>query len=51
MFDQIFLSPQLKQSMNISDKHGIKELPNELKTQDFKKSGNSREYQENLKTS
>ena len=30
MFDQIFLSPQMKQSMIISNKHGIYGLPQEL---------------------
>ena len=29
MFDQIVLSPQVKQSMIISNKHGIYELPND----------------------
>ena len=32
MFDQILLSPQVKQSMIISNKHGIYELPHELAT-------------------
>ena len=35
MFDQIFLSPQVKQSVIINNKHGISELlhklPNDLK--------------------
>ena len=30
MFYQIFLSPQVKQIMIISNKHGIYELPQEL---------------------
>ena len=30
MFDQIFTSPQLKQSVIISNKHSIHELPQEL---------------------
>ena len=30
MFDQIFLSPLVKRSMIISNKHGIFELPHEL---------------------
>ena len=30
MFDQIFLSPQVKPSVIINNKHGIYELPNEL---------------------
>ena len=30
MFDQIFLTQQLKQSVVISNKHGIYELPHDL---------------------
>ena len=30
IFGQIFLSPQVKRSVIISDKHGIYELPHEL---------------------
>ena len=30
MFGEIFLSPQVKQIMIISNKHGIYELPHEL---------------------
>ena len=30
MFDQIFLTQQLKQSIVISNKHGIYELPHDL---------------------
>ena len=30
LFDQIFLSPQVKRSLVISDKYGIYELPREL---------------------
>ena len=30
MFDQIFLSPQAKQSVNIGNKHGLYELRREL---------------------
>ena len=30
MFDQIFHSPQVKQSMIISNKHGTYEFPHEL---------------------
>ena len=30
MFYQFFLSPQVKQSMIVSNKHGIYELPHEL---------------------
>ena len=30
MFYQVFLSPQVKQSTIISNKHGIYELPHEL---------------------
>ena len=40
MFDQIFLSPQMKQGVIISKKHGIYELPNNLKTYDIRKLGN-----------
>ena len=38
MFDQIFLSPQVKRSA-INDKHGIYEFPYEL-SNDLKISGN-----------
>ena len=31
MFDKIFVSPQMKQIVIISNKHGIYELPNNLK--------------------
>ena len=31
MFYQIFLSPQMKRIVIISDKHGIYELPNDLR--------------------
>ena len=31
MFDQVFLSPQVKRSLIISNKHGIYELPIDLK--------------------
>ena len=30
IFEQIFLSPQMKRSMIVSKKHGINELPHEL---------------------
>ena len=30
MFDEIFVSPQMKQTVIISNKHGIFELPLEL---------------------
>ena len=30
MFDQIFLSPQVKRGMIIGDKHAIHELPKKL---------------------
>ena len=30
MFDQVFLSPQVKLSMTSSKKHGVCELPHEL---------------------
>ena len=31
MFDEIFLSPQVKRIMINSNKHGIYELPNDLR--------------------
>ena len=31
MFDEIFLSPQVKRFVIISNKHGIYELPNDLR--------------------
>ena len=30
MFDQIFVSPQMRRSVIISNKHGIYEIPHEL---------------------
>ena len=30
VFDQIFVSPQVKQIVNIGNKHGIYEFPHEL---------------------
>ena len=46
MFDQNFLSPQVKQSAVISSKHGLCELPHEfpkrLETWDFRKLGKVR---------
>ena len=33
MIDQIFFSPQVKLSVIISNKHGIYELPHELKNE------------------
>ena len=51
MLYQIFLSPKVKPSAIISNKHGIYELPHELsKDLRLRILGNS-EYQENLKTS
>ena len=41
MFDKIFMSPQVKRIMIISNKHGIYELPYELPNDlDFRKLGN-----------
>ena len=54
MFHQIFLSPEVKQSTIVSNKHGIyklpQELPNDLR---LRKLGylKNRKGQENLKTS
>ena len=45
MFDQIFLSPQEKQRVIISNKHDIYELPHELPNDlrlRIRKSGNNR---------
>ena len=39
MFDKIFVSPQVKQIVIISNKHGIYELPHELPN-DLRKLGN-----------
>ena len=36
MFDQIFLSPQVKRSVIISNKHGIYELPNDARLRNLK---------------
>ena len=44
MFDQIFASPQVKQIVTVSNKHGIyelsHELPNDLRLKDLRKLGN-----------
>ena len=45
MFDKIFVSPQVKRIVIISNKHGIYELPHELPN-DLR----LRKYQEDLKT-
>ena len=46
MFHQIFFSPQVKQSLIISNKHGIyelsRELPNDLRLKDLRKLENIR---------
>ena len=41
MFDQILLSPQVKQTVIISNKHGIYELPHKLPNE-IRKLGNIR---------
>ena len=51
MFDQIFLSPQVKQSVIISNEHGIYELPHELPNDLSIESYEIRKHQKNLKTS
>ena len=51
MFDQIFLSPQIKRSVIISNKHGIYELPHELPNNLRLRILEIMKYQENLKTS
>ena len=46
MVEQVFPSPQVKRSVNISNKYGIyelpHELPNDLRLKDLKKLGNIR---------
>ena len=49
MFYQIFLSPQVKRIVIISNKHGIYELPDELPNDLRLKK--TRKYQEDLKSS
>ena len=49
MFDQIFLSSQVKRCMIISNKYGIHELPHKL-PKDLGSQENKK-YQENFKTS
>ena len=49
MFDQIFFSPEMKQNVIISNKHGIYELPHELPND--LRSQKIRKHQQNLKTS
>ena len=44
MFNQIFLSPQVKWSVIISNKHGIYELPHELPTAFSTMGGPERPY-------
>ena len=36
MFDQIFLSPQVKRSVIISNKHSIYKLPNDARRRNLK---------------
>ena len=50
MFEQIFLSPQMKRSVIISKKHVIYELPHELQTTQNLASWEIQIYYENLKT-
>ena len=45
MFDQIFLSPQVKRSVTITNKHGISELSHEL-ANDLKLIGKSQKFTE-----
>ena len=50
MFDQIFLSPQVTQSVIINNKHDIYELPHELSNGlRFMMLESIRKYQENPK--
>ena len=49
MFDQIFLSPQVKRGVIISNKHVISKIPNE--SPNDLGSSDIRKFQENLKTS
>ena len=42
MFYEVFLSPQVKRIAIISNKHGIYELPNDLRLNDLRKLGNVR---------
>ena len=53
MFDQIFLSPQVKQRLIISWKHGLYELPYEWsnKLKNYLRSSEISKYEENLTTS
>ena len=50
MFDEIFLSPQVKQIVIISNKLGIYELPRELPNDLRLKILGNWKYQEDLKT-
>ena len=51
MFDKTFVSPQVKQMVIISNKHGICELPHELPNDLRLRAEETRKYQEDLKTS
>ena len=51
MVEQIFLSPQVKRSLIISNKYGIYELPQELPNELRLRNLEIWEYQENLKIS
>ena len=51
MFDQIFLLPQMKRSVIVSNKHGIYELPHELPNDLRLRIFEIRENEENVKTS
>ena len=47
MFDKIFVSPQVKRIVIISNKYDLYELPNDLRLGRYE----IRKYQEDLKTS
>ena len=51
MVEQIFLAPQVKGSMINTSKHGIYDLPHELRNSLWLRILELRKFQENLKTS
>ena len=51
IFDQMFLSPQVKQRVITSNKHGINELPHELPNDLRLRILGNLKNQENIKTS
>ena len=51
MFDKIFVSPQMKRMVIISNKHGIYELPQQLLNDLRLRTLEIRKYQEDLKIS